>query len=453
MATTPELAERDTETPVHALPTGEVFDHLNSSPRGLASVEAEQRLVRYGRNELAHPRGRPVVRRFAAQFADLFAVVLQVAALITLLAYVLGSPRDVGNLQVAIAIIAVVLLNAVIGFGQEYMAERTAEALREMVPHRAVVLRDGERVQAPVAELVPGDVVVLEAGEAVPADCRVVEAHALAVNNTALTGESRPVDRMAGPVGPATARLDARDLVWMGTTVAAGTGKAVVVGTGAAAEFGRIFALTVRTTAERSPLQRQIALRARQVALAAFALGVLLFVVRLPAGGAVVASFVFALGVMVACVREGLPATLSVALAIGVRRMARRNALIKKLVAVETLGSTTVICTGKTGTLTRAEMTVQTIWAAGRTHKITGSGTRWSDRWRIRMRYGSCCEWPPSAATRGCSPRRGGTAGGCWATPPRARCWSPRPRPASTWRPNRRQPRGWASSPSTRPAS
>nr|WP_291407271.1 hypothetical protein [Actinophytocola sp.] len=175
-----------------------------------------------------------------------------------------------------------VLLNAAIGFGQEYMAERTAEALRAMVPHRARVVRDGERVEVPAAELAVGDVVVLEAGDAVSADCRVIEAHELAVNNMALTGESAPAGRFAERVAAGTARLEARNLVWMGTTVSAGTGKAIVTGTGVATEFGRIYRLTAETSADRSPLQRQTAIMARRVAVAAFALGALLFAVRLP---------------------------------------------------------------------------------------------------------------------------------------------------------------------------
>jgi calcium-translocating P-type ATPase len=280
----------------------------------------------------------------------------------------------VGNLQLAVAILAVVLLNAAIGFGQEYAAERTAEALQAMVPRAARVLRDGVRVEVPAADLVVGDVLVLEAGDAVSADGRVVEAHGFAVNNMALTGESEPSGRVAEPVGADVPHLDARNLVWMGTTVAAGTGKAVVTATGAATEFGRIYRLTAQTRPERSPLQRQVARMARRVAAGAFTLGALVFAVRLPAGASVVSTFVFALGVMVALVPEGLPATLSVALAIGVRRMARRKALIKKLVAVETLGSTTVVCTDKTGTLTKAEMTVQLVWEPARAHQVTGVG-------------------------------------------------------------------------------
>ncbi|MBP2328783.1 calcium-translocating P-type ATPase [Kibdelosporangium banguiense] len=352
----------------------EALEAVGSSWHGLSAEDANERLVAHGRNELVRPRQASVVRRFLAQFTDLFAVMLIVAAGITSVAYLLSDPPDIGSLQLAIAILAVVLLNAVIGFMQEYMAERTAEALQAMVPHRARVIRDGERAEVPAAELVPGDLVVVEAGDAVSADCRVVEAHELTVNNMALTGESAPVRRDADPVAASIARLEARDLVWMGTTVTAGTGKAVVVATGRNTEFGRIYQLTAGAATDVSPLRRQVALMARRVAAAAFALGVLLFAVRLLAGGSLVETFVLALGVMVALVPEGLPATMSVALAIGVRRMAKRHALIKKLLAVETLGSTTVICTDKTGTLTKAEMTVQVIWTDGRVRRVSGAG-------------------------------------------------------------------------------
>lgn len=359
---------------VWALPPRDVFGALGSSPRGLTGAEAARRLAVQGRNELPPPRRASLAGRFLAQFTDLFAVVLLVSACVTTLAYLLGEPRDVGHLQLTVAILAVVLLNAVIGVIQEHMAERTAEALSAMVPHMARVLREGRWAEVPAAELVTGDVVILEAGDTVCADCRIVEAHDLTVNNMALTGESEPVARTAEPVPADTAPLECRNLAWLGTAVAGGTGKAVVTATGAGTEFGRIFRLTAEGEAGRSPLQRQVALMARRVALLAFAFGTLMFAVRLPGGGSLVDTFVFALGVMVALVPEGLPATMSVALAIGVRRMARRNALIKKLAAVETLGSTTVICTDKTGTLTKAEMTVQAVWAAGRVHRVTGVG-------------------------------------------------------------------------------
>ncbi|HEU4421322.1 MAG TPA: cation-transporting P-type ATPase, partial [Pilimelia sp.] len=270
--------------------------------------------------------------------------------------------------------LAVVVLNAVIGFAQEYSAERTAQELQAMVPRTCRVLREGDRCDVAVRDLVPGDVVVLEAGDAVPADGRLVEAHDLKANNAALTGESEPVSRTAEPVPGAVEPLQARNRVLMGTTVAVGTGKAVVVATGAATEFGRIFRLTAEAPQPRSPLQREVAVMARRVATLALTIGAAMFLVRLPTGQEVAASFVFALGVMVALVPEGLPATMSVSLAIGVRRMARRNALVKRLLAVEALGSTTVICTDKTGTLTKAEMTVTQIWAAGLTHAVSGVG-------------------------------------------------------------------------------
>ncbi|MCX5336733.1 cation-transporting P-type ATPase [Streptomyces sp. NBC_00140] len=359
--------------PVRELTAGEVFTDLGTSRRGLSTDRARAGLERYGANEMPRTRRRPVWRQLGAQFTDLFAVVLIVASGITFLAYWLEEPRDVGTLQLAVAILGVVVLNAAIGFAQEYSAERTAQALEAMVPHACRVLRDGRRLEVPARDLVPGDVVVLEAGDAVPADCRVVEAHELAVNNAPLTGESNPVSCTADPVA-AGSPLEARNCVFMGTDVVAGSGRAVVYATGATTEFGRIYRLAAAAPRQKTPLQHQVASMARRVAVAALAIGALMFAVRLPTGESLVPAFVFALGVMVAMVPEGLPATLSVSLAIGVRRMARRRALIKKLLAVEALGSTTVVCTDKTGTLTQAEMTVTRVWAGDAAHAVTGVG-------------------------------------------------------------------------------
>ena len=361
--------------PIHALGRLDVYQAMGSSPRGLTHDEAAARLARDGRNELPKAKGRPIIYRFFAQFADLFAVVLMVASAVTFLAYAIQSPKDVGNLQLAIAILAVVVLNAVIGFFQEYSAEKTAEALQALVPRVCRVIRDGERVEIPAGDLVRGDVVVLEAGDTVSCDCRVVESHDLSVNNVALNGESAPVGRTTDPAPAGTDRAESRNCVFMGTSVVNGTGKAVAYATGLDTEFGRIFSMTAGVDDDQSPLQRQVAIMARRVAAVALGLGFLLFALRVATTSQkVVDSFVFSLGVMVALVPEGLPATLSVSLAIGVRRMSRRNALIKKLVAVETLGSTTVICTDKTGTLTKAEMTVQVVWESGRVHPVTGVG-------------------------------------------------------------------------------
>lgn len=358
---------------VQMLPTGEVFTALGTSPLGLTSAGATALQARLGPNELPSAHRRRVWRQLAGQFTDLFALVLLVASAITFLAYGLQDPRDAGTLQLAVAILCVVVLNAAIGFAQEYSAERTAESLQAMVRHTCRVLRDGERQEVPSREVVPGDVVVLDAGDAVPADCRLVEAHEVSVNNAALTGESDAVGRTAHPAaaGPV---LRARNCVFMGTDVVAGSAKAVVFATGTATEFGKIFRLTAAAPRQRTPLQRQVALMARRVAGTALAIGALLLLVRLPTGQPFVETFVFALGVMVALVPEGLPATMSVSLAIGVRRMARRHALVKRLLAVEALGSTTVVCTDKTGTLTRAEMTVVRVWAGGTEHAATGVG-------------------------------------------------------------------------------
>jgi calcium-translocating P-type ATPase len=343
-----------------------------SSP-GLSAVEAALRLASGGPNELPHLRGQPLALRFGRQFTDLFAVVLEVAAAVTLAAY-LVPPHDPGNLQLGLAILGVVVLNACIGFLQEYSAERTAEALRALVPEVARVIRDGEMTEVPARELVPGDLVVVEAGDSISADGRVIEAGDLRVDMAALTGESRPVARLPAPPGVDGAVLERPDLVFMGTSVVTGRGKAIVIATGMRTEFGRVYRLTAGTESGPSPLQRQVATMARRVAAVALTVGALLFAIRLAGGSPLVAAFVFALGVMVALVPEGLPATLSVSLALGVRQMAARNALVKKLLAVEALGSTTVICTDKTGTLTTAEMTVQAIWEGGRRHAVTGAG-------------------------------------------------------------------------------
>ncbi|MFD8234793.1 cation-translocating P-type ATPase [Streptomyces sp. NPDC059696] len=358
---------------MQGLPAADVLPALDSSASGLTADAVHERRAAHGPNELPRARRRPAWRQLAAQFTDLFAIVLMVASGVTFLAYALEEPREPGTAQLAVAIACVVLLNAAIGFAQEYSAERTAQTLQAMVPHRCRVLREGRPGEVPVQELVPGDVVMLEAGDTVPADCRLVEAHDLTVDNAAITGESEPVPRTA-EADTAADTLRARNCVHMGTDVITGTARAAVFATGQHTEFGRIFRLTAAAPRQKTPLQREVAWMARRVALTALTVGLLLFAVRLPTGQGTVSSFVFALGVMVALVPEGLPATLSVSLALGVRRMARHQALVKKLVAVEALGSTTVVCTDKTGTLTQAEMTVVRIWARGRDHTVTGVG-------------------------------------------------------------------------------
>ncbi|HEX6663571.1 MAG TPA: cation-transporting P-type ATPase, partial [Gaiellaceae bacterium] len=348
------------------------LEALRSSTSGLSSEQARERLAQYGPNKLPELRRRSPVYRFLAQFRDFFAILLEVAGAITLAAYLFqGDPT---NLKVAVAVFAVVLLNAVIGFVQEYRAERTAEALKRLLPVQARVLRDGTPDEIAAEELVPGDVVLFAEGDAVSADCRLLEAFDLATSDAALTGESDPVRRQSERVLEQVPRIQARNLVFAGTSVASGTGRGVVYATGAETEFGRIYRLVGSVEDEPSPLQREVAIAARRVAVLAIGLGALLFGLRTLAGAPFVDAFLYALGVMVALVPEGLPAVMSVSLAIGVQRMAAERALIKRLSSVETLGSTTVVCTDKTGTLTAGEMTAAAVRAGQRAFEITGVG-------------------------------------------------------------------------------
>ena len=362
---------------IWSLSTEAVFERLQTSPRGLTEDEAFRRLKQYGHNTLPAKVGRPIIFRFFDQFKTLFAVMLEVAALLCVIAAVLskGSGRQ-DQINVTIAIVGVVLLNATIGFFQEYRAEKATEALQKMVPANAKVVRDGEVTIVAVADLVPGDLVQLEEGDSISADARLIRQYEMSTINIALTGESDAVRKTDDSiVEEEIATINMPNLVFMGTSVASGTGQAVIFATGLNTQFGHIFTLTSGVSDEKSPLQREIDTMARTVSIIAVVCGVALFFAALLIFkfGAV-AALLFALGVMVALVPEGLPATLSVALAIGVQRMAKENALIKKLMGVETLGSTNVICTDKTGTLTKAEMTVREMFTGDTVVEVTGAG-------------------------------------------------------------------------------
>ncbi len=350
-----------------------VFEQLGSGAAGLGEAEAAGRLARFGRNRLPAPAPEPVWREFLRQLGNMFAVMLVVGAGLAFAIWWLSVPRDAGNFDLGVGILAVVVINAAIGFAQEHAAERTATALQGLVPVRARVVREGRLREIAAEEVVPGDLVSLEAGDYVPADCRVVEAFALQAEMSALTGESAPLPRTALP-SESRSPLDAEDLLFMGTSIVAGSAKAAVYSTGLSTEFGRIFSLAARVEPEASPLQRQVDKMARRVAVVAIAAGILLYLFRTATGHDAALSFVFALGVMVALVPEGMPATLSVSLALAVRRMAHKMALIKRLPAVQSLGSTTVICTDKTGTLTTAEMTVVQVLVDGNAYAVSGAG-------------------------------------------------------------------------------
>jgi len=340
---------------------------LQTGIDGLAPEEAAARMLRVGANALPHVARRGWYVELAANFVHLFALLLWVGAA---LAWAAGMP------QLAWAIVAVIVVNGVFSYWQEYQAERAAEALQALLPHQVIVRRGGEERLVPAVEVVPGDILVLTEGEAVPADARIVVSERLRLDTSALTGESRPVPRTAHAVevaGRPAAVLP--NLVFAGTTVATGRGAAVVFATGAATEFGRIAQLTQQQREQPSPLQRELRRMTRVVTLLAVGLGVVFFLVgTLLAGLSPIAGFLFAIGIIVANVPEGLLPTLTVALALGVRRMAARRALVKRLSAVETLGATTVILTDKTGTLTENEMTVCEAWTGGVRYRFGGVG-------------------------------------------------------------------------------
>ena len=345
----------------------ELYESLGSRPAGLTADEAASRLEEYGRNEIREIKGRSLILKFLENFYHLFAIMLWIGGG---LSFVGGMP------ELGWAIFAVIFINAIFSFWQEFRAEKATEALKQMIPHNAKVIRDGKTIQVAAAELVPGDLMVLEEGDAISADARLVEEFELRTNNATLTGESEPVRKTASPHDdPNLTLIEMPNLVFAGTSVAYGGGKAVVFATAMATQFGKIAELTQSVESELSPLQKEMEKVVQLVAILAMGLGITFFLLGYyVAGLSLVEGFVFAVGIIVANVPEGLLPTVSLSLAMGVQRMAGRNALIKKLSSVETLGCTTVICTDKTGTLTKNEMTVRDIWVAGQHLEVSGSG-------------------------------------------------------------------------------
>ncbi len=346
----------------------EVLLALQSTPNGLRESEVQDRAEKYGENVLPHTAKRAWYQEFALNFVHLFALLLWVGAA---LAWFAGMP------ELAIAIIAVIIINGSFSYWQEYQAERAAEALAALLPHQVTVCRAGQAQRIAASALVPGDILILTEGDAIPADARIITAERLRVDISSLTGESRPVPRTAIAISATAGRSIANlsNLVLAGTTVAGGRCTAVVFATGSYTEFGRIAALTNIQDERPSPLQTELHRVTRLVTFLAFGLGLAFFIIgKVFAGLSLTASFIFAIGIIVANVPEGLLPTLTLALAMGVRRMAGRKALVKRLSAVETLGATTIILTDKTGTLTENEMTVREIWTGGKSYGVGGIG-------------------------------------------------------------------------------
>ncbi len=351
----------------HALKLTEVFKKFKTSEKGLSDNEAKKRLEVYGKNELKAHHRTPLIVKFLEEFKDLMVIILIIAAIIA------GAA---GEMIDASVILFIVILNACIGFAQKFKAERALEALQKMVSPHARVVRNGKEMMIDAEDMVPGDIVILSEGDKITADMRLIEAAELRVSESALTGESRPVSKSADAVHDKDEHIaEMQNIVFMGTSIVRGAGRAVVIATGMETEFGKIAKLTTGTVKDKSPLQKEILKIGVFVGKITLALSaILLLVGYFIQGNSFLESFLFSVSVAVAAVPEGLPATITIALAIGVQRLAKRNAIIKQLASVETLGSTTVICSDKTGTLTKNEMTVQEIYFDDYSAKITGVG-------------------------------------------------------------------------------
>jgi len=357
----------------HSLPADDVLRRLDASPLGLNASDAARRLARIGPNELVRTARISPWRILLAQFVDVLVIVLIIAAIISA---VLGTLQgELADLYDAILIVAIVIMNAILGFVQEYRAERSLEALKGLAAPKAHVLREGGIVAIPSRELVPGDVTVLAAGDRVAADARLLEAAGLRLNEASLTGESQPVVKAIEPLPRDSFVGDRKNMVFMGTAVEGGRGKAVVVETGMATELGKIAGLVQQETKEETPLQKQLDRLGRQIGIAILSAAALIFgigVLRDP--GHIELMFLTAVGLAVAAIPEGLPAIVTISLALGLQRMIRRGALIRKLPAVEALGAASVICSDKTGTLTKGEMNVRILLAGPRSYEVTGEG-------------------------------------------------------------------------------
>jgi magnesium-transporting ATPase (P-type) len=287
-----------------------------------------------------------------------------------------------GKITDGLVVLAVVVINTIIGFIQEFKAGKAIEALSEMIPENATVFRDGRKVSIPVSEIVPGDLVELEAGERVPADMRLVRQKNLTVEEAALTGESVPSQKSVNPVDPEASLGDRKCMIYSGTLVSSGTATAVVVGTGMNTELGKISDMLSETTDLETPLTKKLGVIGKYLTIGIVVITVVIMVIgtiRATSQGisldmALKDSLIFAIALAVGAIPEGLPAVVTIALAIGVQRMAQRKAIIRKLPAVETLGSTTVICSDKTGTLTRNEMTLHELWTVEHDIQVSGVG-------------------------------------------------------------------------------
>ncbi|HNX13288.1 MAG TPA: cation-transporting P-type ATPase [Oscillospiraceae bacterium] len=345
----------------------EVYSAMETGPSGLSKAEAENRLKKYGANTIREVKGKPLIVRFLSNFVHLMAILLWVGGIV---GFIAKMP------ELGIAIWMVNIINGVFSFMQEFRAEKATAVLKKMLPSYAHVIRDGEEQRILAEDLVPGDLILLAEGDKISADARLIDESDLKADQSTLTGESHSVSKTREAVfRKDISHLEMPNIVFAGTNVASGTGKAVVFSTAMNTEFGKIANLTQSQKEEISPLQAELAKVTKQVSFMAVSIGVFFFIASIFLAKANLAeSFIFGMGMIVAFIPEGLLPTVTLSLAMGVQRMAKKNALVKRLSAVETLGCTTVICTDKTGTLTQNEMTVNDIWTVDRQYKVTGVG-------------------------------------------------------------------------------
>jgi calcium-translocating P-type ATPase len=347
---------------IHGLSMEQSLASLKTTADGLTASEAGRRLAEFGPNHVEEVRRQSLWLVFAREFTHFFAIILWIGAALAFLAEQFDAGQ--GMARLGVAIVAVIIVNGIFSFWQEYKAEQAVAALRQLLPPRVQARRDGTTCEMFAVDLVPGDIVLLQEGAIVPADCRLIVASGLRVNTATVTGESRPQARTVEPSTELSA-IYAKNVVLAGTSVVSGQASAVVYATGMHTEFGRIAHLTQTAGEPSSPLQREIARLSRIVAAIATGMGVVLFFVGQAMGLPAWENLLFAIGIIVANVPEGLLPTVTLSLAMATRRMARRNALVRHLPAVEALGATTTICCDKTGTLTQNRMSVQRLWLGG----------------------------------------------------------------------------------------
>lgn len=343
----------------------EVFVDLKTSDKGLDEGEAVSRLDKYGPNLISEGKKQSLFLLFISQFKSPLVWVLGIAMVVSL---VLKRYVDFG------VIAAIVVLNSVLGFIQEYRAEKAISALKKLVSLKAVVLRDGNEKEIDASELVPGDIILVSTGQVVPADARLIEVINLQAQEASLTGESLPVKKQLKVFGDFASVADRVNMIFAGTSIVSGRAKAVVTDTGMNTEFGKIAGMIQATVSPETPLQVQLKKLSIFLAVVVALIAGLVFVIGLAYGNEFVSMFMAAIALAVAAIPEGLPAVVTVSLALGIQKLAKKNALMRKLASVETLGSCTVICSDKTGTLTHNEMTVRKIFANNEVVSVTGSG-------------------------------------------------------------------------------